>query len=284
MHRLTSDWPWRLTSRPISLYGQPFSRYTFFVEDRKKNRKCTESPQIDLKQSTGKSTHVLTRCPNVWPFRSTINHFHYMGIFYNPPLTTMLTPSKKKKNNDICQKFKLSNFTVLWTISAQTLPWSIHEFCGVPPGPNFGAFRFQDTRLLKIRHAPNDLRLHLKHVHLTVKSTLYTLSPYPQEAQILVHSLYDQLVQDTKLSKIGNIGNAQNCLQTDIEHLTAKRTSYTLSHFLPGPNLLSVSLYGLLFSRYTVTENPRKKKNTSETHWMTWDWPWMVKGPCMPYM
>ncbi len=40
----------------------------------------------------------------------------------------MPPPLPKKKNNNICQKFTISNYTILLTTLVETLPRSIHEF------------------------------------------------------------------------------------------------------------------------------------------------------------
>ncbi len=80
-----------------------------------------------------------------------------------------------------CTDWPQTEFEILTVKSTSstlsTYPW----------GPNFGSFcsttaGFRDLRLLKIGNARNGLKW-LE--HLTVESTMHTLSPYP-EAQILV--------------------------------------------------------------------------------------------------
>ena len=48
--------------------------------------------------------------------------------FYHSPLTPMLNVAKK--NKQICQKSKISNFTILYTTLVETLPRSKHEILG----------------------------------------------------------------------------------------------------------------------------------------------------------
>ena len=95
MHWMTPECPWAVKCqkypvyteysppRPkfhyVSLYGQPFSRYRFF-----ENQKCTIWPQNDLKHLSVKSTlctpNIHPRGPNFNPFRSASSYFRDTGL------------------------------------------------------------------------------------------------------------------------------------------------------------------------------------------------------------
>ncbi len=89
VNRMTPKWPW-------TLQDQRYTTYVLLV---------SPSPKLH--------SVLLYDQP-----------FSKYRTFYNSPLSTMLNGPKKNKKG---QKFKISNFTVLLTLS-ETLPMSIHEF------------------------------------------------------------------------------------------------------------------------------------------------------------
>ncbi len=88
---------------------------------------------------------------------------------------------------------------------------------------------FRDTKLKCTQRSQNDIK------HLTVKSTPYTLGPYPWCPKFWSVSLYDQPFSkwDAENRKKSEM---HNWPQIDHEHLTIKSTPHALGTYTRGPD------------------------------------------------
>ncbi len=153
-----------------------------------------------------------------------------------------------------------------------TVKITLHK---IPLMPNFCSFRsttsrLRDTRLSKvgkIRHAPNDVKMTLN----TWQSTVPCIHEVTtNEAYISSFSLYDQPFSRYNVPENRKFWKFPNDLKLTLKSWQSKVPHINLP---PRPKCLSVLLHDHPFSRYKVVKNRKK-----EVHQMTSKWPWTLKS------
>ena len=116
-----------------------------------------------------------------------------------------------------------------------------------PQGLNFGLFRntarrFRDTRMPKVKNAPNDLEWPLP---LKFKSFLYAVSTYPRggkASNVWSVSFYNQAFSIFKVKAVEN-RKYNEWLQNEIRDVIVQSTLYGLSTYSGSPYFTPTSLY-----------------------------------------